>query len=214
MKSAVWLLVLCSGFAHAEFETTGTRYISGYDFQNKYFSYFREAIEQKIDYQGYNELEKACFDNTAAFGFNVAAIGRPESTTPTLASVDVILRCLRVTFNELDRYLYNKDLMGRKRNLERLIDSVILEKYYTQQNISTWLTSSFVALAVEDQKLFVATSVENILGSDEVIKSFGHISDVDAYREHLLKKLTGKTIIGATQYIFEQLFLRDEFLTY
>ena len=203
--------------AHAEFQQKSTRYISGLDFQKKYLLLFgsvSEAAIKKDSLVGGITFINGCISSSQPWGHNNPATGLPTTLAPNGSTVNAINSCLDSTFNEL---VYSPDTYtGEEFNsfLKYLIHPQIVQKYLKSGPNKLFWETKISDMTDEEKDLFISYLLENTLGTDEIIKSYGIIIDVQAFRTSLLNKIKYYPLGSAFATLTKELFLRDEFLTY
>lgn len=207
--AAVALFSFFSFASHAEFDMLSKRYITAYDFQNRLVSFFGDV------YPTHSNLYQ-CNEGLKKFGFSQPASGQPLSHEPNVDTIKAISECFTSSFANSAHYLTSTSREKYIKFLGQFIPQSVLEsKLSTDTLFNSWHYRQLQLLTKEEQDMMVAQMVENFLGVDEVILSYGIIKDVNAYRSYLQSKLKqSDVILEAIKKLAVELALRDEFLTY
>lgn len=216
MKFLSWLLlILVSSISFAEFSQLSKRYLTAHDFQNKLYDFM--FVDNDTNLQ--SALNQYCKVNMKQLGLNNAATSQPISLLPNSASIQLIQSCIS---DSLEFIKYNmqstQDFVKYKSLANRLIPALIIDKYTQNLNNNDrqfWMQITPVSALTSDEQYQIASFlVEKSLGVDDVILSYGIIQDTNAFRQYLVEKNQNKTVFEFTKSIVNELFLRDEFLTY
>jgi hypothetical protein len=208
-------LNLSVNFARAEFSQTTLRYISGYDFENKitsiFDSYFLTLPPLKPFYPPsgpYGICFQSADSAASQFGFNSAATGSPLMQAPNSATIQAVKMCIQSIMDVI-----GADPQGLY--LKKIIPEPVFQKLSTT-GYSFLLASNVTNQFTDDEiKLLISNLIEQILGTDEVILSYGLINSLDAYRSHLFSKVDkNKKLDETILKLITALILRDEFLMY
>jgi hypothetical protein len=211
MKRLILFVALfTSQFSSAEFSPNNLRYISGYDLQTKLEILFPSIIDD--DY-----IVQNCYQNKFALGFNNPVSGKPISQNPTSSTIQLITSCLTTIFSRINMTSYSTATNSTKatETVSHFIPATILSKYANQNLLNTFLLLPIVQLSNDEQKEIVRFMTQQFLGTDETIKSYGLMSNIDDYRNYLFTQINpNMTILSACTAFATELSLRDEFLTY
>lgn len=205
----VALLSFSAITAHAEFDMLSKRYITAYDFQNRLIGFFGDVFAK------YSNLYK-CNEAIPKFGFSQPASGQPLSHEPNADTIKTINQCLTSSFETTGVYLRISTREQYIKVMSQFVPQAILETKIAANAYSiSWHESRLSTLTKEEQDQMVALMVENFLGIDEVVLSYGVIKDMQAYRTYVQSKLKqDDTILEVITKLSIELALRDEFLTY
>ena len=200
----------CTSFS--AFKENSQRYISGYDFENRMSYFFEEVYKLR----GSEAIVSFCFSGTAAFGFNMPANGKPINSAPNSATINILKSCPAISIAQLGTVISEGSLSESESYsvLKRIFPSSILDKKLASIKMNLLLETPGI---LDDQELkeVIAYLVQEHLGTEDNILSYGLITDVSLYHSHLLKKVD-KALRLKDIYIIivGELILRDEFLTY
>lgn len=211
-----YLLLLFIGFvsmtAQAEFAPNNLRYISLYDFQNKLSPFFSEIWNRPT-----NNIASNCFSDPASFGFNFPATGAPMSSGPTNSTIRKLQTCVNRSLDEVGVVLYSWETSYDqvKILLSHFFPAEMIQKSVNEKNFHEWAMGSFSQLSENEKKAIIKNLVENMLGTDEVIASYGLINDMEKFNGYLATQiLPTDRLLETIQKLMLVLILRDEFLTY
>lgn len=213
MKKIIFGLAIsfsCTSFS--AFKENSQRYISGYDFENR-MSYFFEEVYRL---RGSEAVVSFCFSGTAAFGFNMAANGKPVNSAPNSATINILKTCPSLSIAQLSTMI-SEGLLSESESysvLKRIFPSSILDKKLTATKMKFLLD---MPGTLDDQELkeVIAYLVQEHLGTEENILSYGLITDLSDYHTHLFSKVQKSMNLREVYIaIVSELVLRDEFLTY
>lgn len=200
----------CTSFS--AFKENSQRYISGYDFENR-MSYFFEEVYRL---PGSEAVVSFCFSNTAAFGFNMAANGKPINSAPNSATINILKACPANSIGQLSIVLSTGSISSAESHLilSRIFPSSILDKKLASTKINFLLDTPGILDDLELKEV-VAYLVQEHLGAEDNILSYGLITDLSKYHNHLFSKVQkSMTLKDIYNVIIRELVLRDEFLTY
>ncbi len=199
MKNILVILLVFSSSAHAAFDQTNTRYLSGTEVVEKLNLAFPDALA----YATKNNSSLCTISSTdqSAAGFNTPATGRSIYLEPGTAFYSWYQKCTNAyvyyEFTNLTPELIKKHL-GPLYKPEIDLDNTNLRSFSDGELMS-----------------LINYHMLRLLGPDEVIQEYGYIKDLEAYRQELLQK--GKTTWALKpflQIIERELVGRDEFLSY
>lgn len=160
--------------------------------------------------------------NRSGLGDSSPFTGEVAVSLPDTAFLSWYQGCLDSYFNYLQYHVAgtqnSKATAIWKKMIPSLaskIDEAVASGKPPQEFVQTFATSG---LSPETQKQIVRELTEWALGTDEEILSYGLISDMDQFRDDLLKHVTaelGTTSLGIfSKSILQILLKRDEFLLY
>ncbi len=213
MKKIIFGLAIsfsCTSFS--AFKENSQRYISGYDFENR-MSYFFEEVYRR---PGGESIASLCFSNTAAFGFNMAANGKPVNSAPNSATINTLKACPSSSIGQLG-IMISEGLLSESESysvLKRIFPSSVLDKMLAATEMKFLLNMPGI---LDDQELkeVIAYLVQEHLGTEENILSYGLITNLSEYHNHLFSKVHKSMNLREVYItIVSELVLRDEFLTY
>lgn len=200
----------CTSFS--AFTENSQRYISGYDFENR-MSYFFEEVYRL---PGGEAVASFCFSSTAAFGFNMAANGKPINSAPNSATINILKSCPSLSIGQLSMLLSAGSLTDTESHsiLSRIIPSLIIDKKLASTKINFLLETPGILDDLELKEV-IAYLVQEHLGTEENILSYGLITNLSEYHNHLFSKVHKSMNLREVYIaIVSELVLRDEFLTY
>ncbi len=206
------LIISFSNTSFSAFKENSQRYISGYDFENR-MSYFFEEVYR---IPGGEAVSSFCFSNTAAFGFNMAANGKPINSAPNSATINILKSCPAISIAQLNTALLAGSISETESHsiLNRIMPLTLIDKKIASMKINTLLDTPGI---LDDQELkeAIAYLVQEFLGTEENILSYGLITDLSKYHSHLISKVNKSMALRDIYVlIISELVLRDEFLTY
>lgn len=199
--------------AHASFESTSMRYLSGHEVTAKLMSVLPDSNKSKEDIQAC----KISTANEAASGMNMPVSGRSIYKEPGSAFLNWYLPCATTL---LDKDLKNSELDNQ--SLKHHLGTV-LEKVKTlaaqPPNNGVALDVPANLLSKEEIAELVRFQMERILGPDEVIEELGFNPNAKTLRESITKSFTeeaakGPSVRTLLKKLELELLSRDEFLVY
>lgn len=205
----ILLLILSFGiqFAHAGFEESSRRYMSGPQILNTLQEMF-----PKISFT--TPCQKLSDENRLVIGDNIPRLGSPASDVPTQAFVIWYSNCI----SEGIRSSVVSD-SATNEFVARYIGPE-LSKEINMANGFLWTKLEYLTVSkVSDLALasMIQLQVFYFLGSDDVIADFGLIEDPKEFRMNLLKSIRKNpemTLYDMISMTIVTLSLRDEFLSY
>ncbi len=205
-------IIFASAYSFAAFKENSQRYISEYDFQNRMGYFFDEVY--KLPDSG--SIISYCFSNGAAFGSNTPATGNPINSAPNSATINVIRNCAVLSIQGLSHSL-SKGLLAENDGhtvLSRIFPTSILDNKTASIKLTSLLETP--SLLSDDQlKETISYVVQEFLGTEENILSYGLITDLAKYNDYLFSKVNkSMSLTNIYLVIISELVLRDEFLTY
>ncbi len=206
------ILITFSSTVFAAFKENSQRYISGYDFENRMSYFFDEVYKLP----GSEAVVSFCFSDTSAFGFNIPATGKPITSAPNSATINILKMCPAITMAQFNTVLTAGSLseFESRSVLSRIMPSTLIDKKIASTKINSLLNTSGI---LDDQELkeVIVFLVQEFLGTEENILSYGLITDLSKYHSYLLSKVNNSMALrDIFVIIMSELVLRDEFLTY
>ena len=218
MKTALLfsLLMIYIPSTFAAFKETNQRYISGYDFQNRMSYFFNEAYLSLSPSANANSTITTCFANTMAFGANNPSTGNPTNTSPNSDTIKVLSSCVNASVLQLQQYLAlgTTDYTQTQLILSRIMPENLLKIKLNESNAKNFMSTPGL-LTPEELKTLIQFLVQEFLGTEGNILSYGLITDLAKYHDYLFTKVnTGSTLSTIYMTLMNELVMRDEFLTY
>ncbi|QDK45667.1 hypothetical protein DOM22_11170 [Bdellovibrio sp. ZAP7] len=199
MKNILILLLLISSSAQAAFDLTNTRYLSGTEVVERLNLLFPHAKKYATD--NGNLLCYIRATDQSASGISNPATGRSIYLEPGTAFFTWYKKCV-------DTYLYYE--------FQKITPEVSKNQLGPLYNAAIELDNARVTI-FSDAELMTLLNYQmaRILGPDEVILEFGYITDLNQFRQELLKKAKSYGDLKYFLQIIElELISRDEFLSY
>jgi hypothetical protein len=198
MKNILMLLVIFSSSAHAAFDMTNTRYLSGTEVIEKLNLAFPAGVKYATA-RNYAQCSISSTDQSAA-GLNSPATGRSIYLEPGTAFFNWYKSCVdQSVANELNE-----------------ITPEIAQTHLGPLYSPTLDLKTRLDLFTDAELMSVISyNMKRLLGPDEVIQEFGYMTDCNQFRQELLKKGRPYSYLQDFLKIIEiELVSRDEFLSY